>query len=326
MSNQNDELANMRPGEYRRISYVPDARDLLFDDLSNGRITPAEAEAKAHELGMEPLTPTLDPARFDPMRETHWTPAMAVSWIAWANLERVRDCLPRWRKQHQSWRWHEYTFSDGADGVRLQAGWVLEQTHKGEAPLMSLSLSEAFAASEDAASDTTQRHTIHDARLLLWEKLGAGELTAITMLNGRPVQISSHEWPFLEHIEQSNADVLRAGRDMFAPATTYNADEVLVRRDDVLRLWPARSPTMADEAKAEKALRELCQSCTQSHVPWPKSAEWRQTAVSDFGVSARGAQRVWAKVAQDFPALSTPAGKPKSRRAPPAKKPKRSAT
>ncbi|MEQ1819535.1 MAG: hypothetical protein ABL871_13080 [Terricaulis sp.] len=195
---------------------------------------------KATELGLGSLTPTLDPAHFDPMRESHWTLAMVVAWIAWADFEHVRDCLPRWREQHQSWYWREYMEGDESGGWRKRGGWLLEQTHKGEAPLMFLSLCEAVAASEGVSPDSAQRLSIHDARLDLWDKLAAGDLTAVTMRDGAPRQIAAHEWPFLHHLTHRDADVLRAGRDLFVPAVTYDANGILMRRDDVLRLWPSQ--------------------------------------------------------------------------------------
>lgn len=282
-------------------------RDRLFAELSDGALDPPEAERRAAELGLGELTPRLDPARFDPMRETHWTLAMAVAWIAWADLERVRDCLPRWRERHQSWFWRECIEGDGNGGLRERSGWLLEQTHKGEAPLMFLSLCEAIEASEGAPPDAAQRSTIHDARADLWAKLDAADLAAIAMVNGTPSSIPKHEWAFLQLIEHQGADVLRAGRDMFMPATTYNANEVLLRRDDVLRIWPAPTPTAADETSAEKELRALVASGAL-----PKSGEWQAKAKAKIGT--RGAQRVWGKVAKDIPALASPAGKPKARR------------
>jgi len=235
-----------------------DAREALFDDLANDRTTPSEAEVKARALGLEPLTPTLDQADFDPIRETHWTLTMVVSWIAWGDLERVRDCLPRWRQQHQSWFWRECVEGDGAGGLRERRGWLLEQTHKGEAPLMFLSLCEAVEASEGDPLDSTKRYTINEAKRLLWEKLGVGDLTAVTMLDGVPTPIPAHEWPFLDHLEHRGADLLRAGRDMFALARTYDANDVLLPRGDVLRHWPAtvakrrgRKPVVGAKAVAQ---------------------------------------------------------------------------
>lgn len=233
-------------------------RDRLVAQLSDGKLNPAQAEEHALANGLGSLTPTLDPARFDPMRDTHWTLAMVVAWIAWADPEFVRDCLPRWREQHQSWYWRECIEGDGAGSWRRRAGWLLERTHKGEAPLMFLGLCEAADASEGVAPNSHQRLSIHDARLELWHKLGVGDLIAITVRDGAPIQIATHEWPLLQLITHGDTDILRAGRDMFVPAVTYSANEILLSRDDVLRLWPTqpkkrrgRRPHVGLQAKQE---------------------------------------------------------------------------
>jgi hypothetical protein len=238
-----------------------DAREALYGDLANNRTTPNEAEDKARALGLEPLTPALDTARFDPMRETHWTLAMVVSWIAWADLERVRDCLPRWRQQHQSWFWRECIEGDGAGGVRERRGWLLEQTHKGEAPLLFLSICEAVEASEGAPSNAAQRFALNEANRLLWEKLAAGELKATTIFQAAPHVIPSHEWAFLRSGEHRYRDALYLDPDSWN-GPRYVSD-VLLPRDDVLRLWPAtpakrrgRRPGVGAKAETQiKAMR-----------------------------------------------------------------------
>lgn len=288
------------------------AREALFDDLSNDKTTPEEAEARARELGLEPITPTLDPALFDPMRETHWTLAMAVSWIAWADLDRVRECLPRWRAQDQDWSWREFIVGDGAGGSTVRAGYLLERTHKGESPLLFLSVCEAVEASEGAPLNSAQRHTINEAQRLLWEKLGSGELTASTVFNGAPHVIPAHEWAFLRAGEHRDRDVLYLDRDSWL-GPRYDSD-VIVPRDDVLKRWPAPQSTAGAETRAESALRETCKAAQSGAAHWPKSGEWRARATGDFQISGRGAGRVWSAVAEDFPALASPAGKPKARR------------
>jgi len=84
---------------------------------------------------------------------------------------------------------------DESGGWRKRGGWLLEQTHKGEAPLMFLSLCEAVAASEGVSPDSAQRLSINDARLDLWDKLAAGDLTAVTMRDGRRYKLRHTSGP-----------------------------------------------------------------------------------------------------------------------------------
>lgn len=241
-----EEFANVQPEEYVRSAYEPDARDLLFDDLSHGRIEPAEAEARASELGLSPLNPALEVAKYDPMVENFWTLAMAVAWIAWRDIDRVRDVLPSWRRDHQDWFYREYRVPDDAGGWRKRAGWILERVHKGEAPFMFLSLCEAIDASEGNPLDPAMRLTIRTAREQLWQRLGDGELAATTAIEGAGiVQIPAHEWAFLAHGESRERDVLYVRNDTWR-GPKY-AGDVLIPRKSLLTLWPgevAQSPTM----------------------------------------------------------------------------------
>ncbi len=212
------------------------ARQALYNDLESGRTTPEAAEDQARALGVEALTPNLDLARFDPMNETHWTLAMAVAWITWADLERVRDCLPRWREIHRSWFWREHVDANSDIGAHARSGWFLEQTHKGEAPLLYLSLCEACEASEGAPLNSAQRHTVYEARQQLWAHLAASKISATTIHKGAPHAIPAYEWPHLEAGEHRERDALYLRRDAWM-GPRYDSD-VLLPHIDLLRLWP----------------------------------------------------------------------------------------
>lgn len=241
-----EEIASLQPGEYARLAYEPDARDLLFDDLSHGRIEPAQAEERARELGLSPLNPALEIAQYDPLAENFWTLAMAVAWIAWRDIDRVRDELPSWRRDNLDWFHREYRVPDEAGGWTKRAGWILERVHKGEAPFMFLALCEAIDASEGSPIDPAMRLTIRAAREQLWQRLGDGELAATTAIDGAGiVQIAAHEWAFLEHGESGDRDVLYVRNDTWR-GPKY-AGDVLISRKSLLTLWPgevAQSPIM----------------------------------------------------------------------------------
>ncbi|WP_374470299.1 hypothetical protein [Phenylobacterium sp.] len=71
-----------------------------------------------------------------------------------------------------------------------------------------------------------------------------------------------------------------------------------------------RSATLAGEAAAEAELRALAQAGER-----PVGNLWREEAQRKHTLTERGARRVWDAVATDYPALSSAAGKPKTRRA-----------
>lgn len=254
-----EELTNVQPGEHVRLDYEPDARDLLFDDLSHGRIEPAQAEARARKLGLSPLNPAPEVAQYDPMAENFWTLAMAVAWIAWRDIGRVRDVLPSWRRDHKDWFYRKYRVPDGAGGWSNRAGWILDRVHQGEAPFMFLALCEAFDASEGNPIDPAMRLTIRAARERLWQRLADGDLAATTAIEGaRIVQIAGHEWAFLEHGESRDRDVLYVRNDTWR-GPKY-AGDVLIHRKSLLALWPsevAQSPTLGLHALIRQIADEV---------------------------------------------------------------------
>lgn len=247
-----EEIANVQPGEYAPLAYEHNVRDLLFDDLSHGRIEPAQAEERARELGLAPLSPTLDVALYDPMAENYWTLAMVVNWIAWRDVDRLRDVLPSWRRDHQDWFYRDYRVPDGAGAWVTRSGWILERVHKGEAPFLFLSLCEAIEASESAGIDPAMRRTIRGAREDLWLELGAGRVMATTATEGASIfQIPPHEWAFLEHGESRGRDVLYVRNDTWR-GPKY-AGEVLISRQNVLSIWPIEPVTACREEQSASA-------------------------------------------------------------------------
>src|SRR4051794_6108674 len=73
-------------------------RDELIDKVQHGKLTPAQAEAEAVRLGLDPFETCPDPDQFDPMAEARWTLPMAVAWISWRSWDRVREYWDAYRQ------------------------------------------------------------------------------------------------------------------------------------------------------------------------------------------------------------------------------------
>jgi hypothetical protein len=58
-------------------------RDNIIEQVKIGQMSPADAEAEAARLRLQPLVSHPDRAKFDVMGEAWWTLPMGVSWIAW---------------------------------------------------------------------------------------------------------------------------------------------------------------------------------------------------------------------------------------------------
>lgn len=235
---------DIEPGRVARVDFEPDARDMLFDDVLSGRKSPAEAEAEAAAQGLEPLRKPLDPARYDPSRETDWTLAMAVAWIAYRDLDRVRVCMSSWRRDAQEWSPVDYRLPDGT--------WMtvhdLRATFCQGAPLMLLSLLEAIGGPDTPG----QRLTIHDAKAALHDRLRTGQLVALTLEDGALHRIAADEWAFLVFGERNNRDVLEHKGDGYFGAVRF-ANLVTVSRADLVAAFPADLPAAPAKAEPEAA-------------------------------------------------------------------------
>ena len=88
--------------------------------------------------------------------------------------------------------------------------------------------------------------------------------------------------------------------------------KLLREHDDevaTLSLNVQRASTVTGEEAAEKHLRALA-----SAGELPVGRQWRDEALLNFRpITARGARRVWDRVASHYPALSSGAGKPRRR-------------
>ena len=236
------ERAAIRPGEYVRMTFEPDARDMLFDDVLHGRKSPAEAEAEAAAKGLEPLRVPLDPGRYDPEAETDWTLAMAVAWIAYRDLDRVRECMPAWRRDSEYWFPVDYRLPDG---TRTQ-GHELRTSPNEHAPLAMLTRLEVWGE----PGEPGQRMAINDAKAALRERLRAGQLVALTLENRALHRIAADEWAFLTFGERNTRDVLEHKGEGSFGAVRYMS-LVTVSRADLVATFPADLPT--EPAKAEPA-------------------------------------------------------------------------
>jgi len=66
-------------------------RDKLIDAVMHGRMSPAQAEAEAARLGLEPLAPAPDAWKYHPLSEVWWTLPVTVAWIAWRTARDVQE-------------------------------------------------------------------------------------------------------------------------------------------------------------------------------------------------------------------------------------------
>lgn len=252
-------------------------RDWIYSRAQNGEITPAQAEAEAKSNGLEPFAskPTL-PA-FDPMLEPRWTITMAVAWIAWRDLEIVRDNCPGIRSEWWYWTYREERIPvDGGKSFDHRAGWILEP-HR-EASTVWLSLTEATIKAELERPASAQM-SASEAEKALWRRLSEGALIAEALNEqGRPIEIPARDWSYLKLFDDGRRDVLRF--EALDPTEPYT--QVKFRRDDLLRLWPAAQESagtsMDAEAFIEPSMLEPLQGPERAgYVPLCAAIHWIAT-------------------------------------------------
>ena len=91
------------------------AKELLVQKVAAGELSIDKAEAEARALGLPGLAISPDPERFDPQNETDWTILMALAWIMWRDLGRVRSVWDKSRAGCSSWSHIGRVIPDEAD-------------------------------------------------------------------------------------------------------------------------------------------------------------------------------------------------------------------
>jgi hypothetical protein len=213
-----------------------DERNEIISLVRHGTMTPEQAEAHALAKGWEPFATRPEMPAFDPMRESRWTIAMAIAWIAWRDDELVRQNSLKFSSECWDWVWRKWNQPTNAGTeFTLRAGWFLEQWN--EPTAIRLLIQEVGLKRRNSLPETA-RLSVAKAEEVLWEALGVECLVAEALdANGRPTAVPAREWSYLKLFEERKRDVIKYDALDRTPPYT----EVKFKRVDVLRLWPAVS-------------------------------------------------------------------------------------
>ncbi|MEC5383070.1 hypothetical protein VSX64_19765 [Aurantimonas sp. C2-6-R+9] len=191
----------------------------LFERAKLGEITGEEADAEAIRLGLGSLSRQPGADDYRPEAQTHWTLPMAVAWIAYLDLNEVREWSALYRAECFDWLWQRCR--RGLDGP-IYEGWHLEQRSKPTLALLGIS-----AAIDRAEGEEALNMSIREAQEALWIALREGFFTAsgIDTETNRRVEIPGLEWHELVAVEgRGEADEVRRGmmstgyRDVLVPS------------------------------------------------------------------------------------------------------------
>lgn len=239
-------------------------RDELFDLLKYGKIEPAEAEAEALRLSLDPLRSVPDLADFDPIQQAHWTLPMAVAWIAYRSTDAVREWWPAYREQ--CWDWWFRKWRIGFDGD-VHEGWLLEQRPPATLSLLLI----GDAVERDVARDPNFSMTAREAQKALWDALGSDcfRSTGIDQETCQRVQMLPITWTELKCYEENGHDELRANALQTRGAGRYR--DVLLPRASLMGLW--RAPYV----RPKLSLPETMVPAGDGYMPLYCAAQWIAT-------------------------------------------------
>lgn len=129
---------------------------------------------------------------------------MCVAWIAWRDIDRVRDACNEFREHRFVWLFERWKGPvDGGTKFESYEGWRLEQSK--DATILELSITESYPGAEPKLL------RVHDARELLWSAASDGRIVgeAIRDRDSAVVEIPAREWRFLRATtEYRNKEVL----------------------------------------------------------------------------------------------------------------------
>jgi len=181
-------------------------RDVLLERAKYGEISGDEADFEAIRLGLGSLSRKPGMGEFRPETLAQWTLPMAVAWIAYLDLDEVREWSAPYRAECFDWRWERWRV--GFDGPVFE-GWHLEQ--RNSATLALLGISAAIHATKNEKQPVL---STKDAVEALWTALQEGffEATGIDTGIGRRVPIRALEWHELVPVEaKGGTDEVRLG-------------------------------------------------------------------------------------------------------------------
>lgn len=287
--------------------------DELINALHNGEITPEEAENVARLDGLGPLRPSAAPDEHQPDKEAYWTLPMAIAWIVWRTLDRVRQQYDPYRSASPFWFYRTYD-SMGAQirSEEPQGGYFL--TEQSKASAMDLSLQEAFGLITERENYLALT-TVRLAREDVWRKAGLGRTVAyaVRSSDGEVVPIPDYEWSYLVLQQHGGRDEL-----CFEHNQTPRFHSIRFRQSEIKKCWSNSGASSRAKSDARKRCKEWFEGLVQTSPELPSMTKTKVEAYAKrtYGVPRDDFRSIRASVIEKYGAVAwSKGGRPRANRA-----------
>ncbi|MGC1577505.1 MAG: hypothetical protein WA813_15560 [Beijerinckiaceae bacterium] len=207
-------------------------RDDLIDKLHRGELNPDKAMREASKLGLLPLVGNADPSIFDPVAKAFWTPLMAVAWIVFRDVNRVRWVADEYRMKCTHFKPHKIGQKTTYEIVTYPA-----------ANRRTLDIYSARVV-----ADRHSGMTVDEAIQVLTQALSEDAIEATGIRKGETARspIDSMHWEDLKYFQDEHSDTVGGKANCW--------HKVRLNRDSIMKLWPERSSESDNSVSVGSAL------------------------------------------------------------------------
>lgn len=245
-------------------------RDDILEKLYGGEVSLSQAEREAREHDLGPLTTEADPSVFDPMAEVFWTPLMAVAWITFRDVDRVRWATDEYRMQWTYFKPHKKGPKTTYEIIAYSAA---NRRHLDT----NIGANRKFEMTVDEAIEVLTR-ALRDGRV---------EATGIRRDEGERKCIQPMHWTDLRLFEN------RESQDTVGSKNNHWR-AVRLSQKTVISIWQPPKTTIAAERTCEKKLIELMKASPDKPIP---KERMRQDHFPDL--SKRSFERAYTKAVME---------------------------
>ncbi len=219
-------------------------RRTLWEQISTGEKDPATADEELEAAGLAPLIEPPDPKLCDPMSKSSWTLAMTIAWIATRDIRFVTMFTNEYVAA-TSYHWALHRLPDEAGGGGIAERFILSRSDT-YGPILALQFHEQADGQFEGELKAKGLMSAREAERELWAALLDEKLTAIGLApeKRRHVPIPAYEFNGLLFQSHLGEDRLCSMVDPDWKRPLYR--EVVVKREDVIELWPADSSCSTD--------------------------------------------------------------------------------